>query len=369
MTMSLKVKRISSIIEVAIKLLLIFTSSAYGDIRCYCNHPVCVRTGYMCKSSGANAACYSEHLAFGTIDTSDKSRHGCIELLPLHMKPICEAQVKINPEPTSSEHDHRGHHHPYHNRPHQGHHSSGNSGGGGGSPSQRTPSLICCSDDMCNYVSKLDMNIQVHIKSNNHSQGGEVSGGDLTPSTSSADTLPDLWWFRIAVIAVPIAGSFVLVFLILLATRVLRQDTKRQRHLSELRRQRQFKTDLLLNGGIGKRHYNDMLHDDCNRNEQRNVDKNQANAKINDLENNSNASENNPVYSSKDINISLPATKDSNVGRIEKTNSGREPVKKNERVFVYDKLFNTSLYSSLLSWGKWDNANRTSSNNPPHSHV
>lgn len=46
------------------------------ELRCHCNLPVCVTTGYMCKSS--RGTCFSE-----IVDRTDlsKSRHGCIELL------------------------------------------------------------------------------------------------------------------------------------------------------------------------------------------------------------------------------------------------------------------------------------------------
>ena len=56
---------------------LFFTFSARLDeLRCHCNLPVCVTTGYMCKS--AMGTCFSE-----IVDRTDlsKSRHGCLELL------------------------------------------------------------------------------------------------------------------------------------------------------------------------------------------------------------------------------------------------------------------------------------------------
>ena len=47
-----------------------------SELRCHCNLPSCVATGYMCKS--AMGTCFSE-----IVDRSDlsKSRHGCLELL------------------------------------------------------------------------------------------------------------------------------------------------------------------------------------------------------------------------------------------------------------------------------------------------
>lgn len=49
------------------------------DIRCYCNLPRCVATGYMCRTARSTiGGCFSE-----VRNNNDKSetRHGCIELL------------------------------------------------------------------------------------------------------------------------------------------------------------------------------------------------------------------------------------------------------------------------------------------------
>ena len=45
-------------------------------------------------------------------------------------------------------------------------------------------------------------------------------------------------WFKAAVIAVPIAGGFILVLLVVLAVRVLRNDNRRHRQLVQLRHHR-----------------------------------------------------------------------------------------------------------------------------------
>lgn len=55
------------------------------------------------------------------------------------------------------------------------------------------------------------------------------------PEEDSAER--DLW-FKAAVIAVPIAGGFILVLLVLLAVRMLRTDTQRHRRLIQIRRER-----------------------------------------------------------------------------------------------------------------------------------
>lgn len=45
-------------------------------------------------------------------------------------------------------------------------------------------------------------------------------------------------WFKAAVIAVPIAGGFILVLLVLLAVRMLRNDSRRHGRLVQIRRER-----------------------------------------------------------------------------------------------------------------------------------
>lgn len=113
--------------------------------------------------------------------------------------------------------------------------------------------------------------------------------GALSPS-SGASVSSSSVWFQVCVITVPIAGSIVLVILIFMATKVLRQDTKRQRQISEIRKQRHFKTHLLLNDGLDAKHHNTHhKHDDgggqCLSGPQlHKPEKNETNAKINDLE-------------------------------------------------------------------------------------
>ena len=56
--------------------------------------------------------------------------------------------------------------------------------------------------------------------------------------TMDDNASPEKLWFKAAVIAVPIAGGFILIFLVLLAVRMLRSDTKRHRRLMEMRKHR-----------------------------------------------------------------------------------------------------------------------------------
>ncbi|CAG2112695.1 unnamed protein product, partial [Medioppia subpectinata] len=117
---------------------LILVTSSYGDIRCYCNLPQCVRTGYMCKSSGASAACYSEQSIDTNGDgiTSDHiSRHGCIEL-PQQMRDMCVKPLPQSPPSQQTHHNHHSHSHRHHNS---------------------NQSINCCFEDMCNYVKNIDL--------------------------------------------------------------------------------------------------------------------------------------------------------------------------------------------------------------------
>ncbi|KAJ8313712.1 hypothetical protein KUTeg_008273 [Tegillarca granosa] len=112
------------------------------------------------------------------------------------------------------------------------------------------PVLMCCKDDMCNYKDLEKYNIQ--IRSNGSTQRGEKDSSGSYSVPYSRDDIPeenspekDLW-FKAAVIAVPIAGGFILVLLVLLAVRMLRTDTRRSRQLIQFRRERTSLTKAQL---------------------------------------------------------------------------------------------------------------------------
>jgi hypothetical protein len=299
---------------------IILITASYGDIRCHCNQPQCVRTGYMCKSTGASAACFLEHSGYVNVDgRSDISRHGCIELLPQQMRDMCAKNLH-QPLQHHSHHNHRHH--------------------------NQNQSIICCSEDMCNYVKNVDLiNARTQPKANE-------SVGALTPSSGS--NLPNSVWFQVTVITVPIAGSIVLVILIFMATKVLRQDTKRQRQISEIRKQRQFKTHLLLNSGAldAKHQQNRQQSQQQNQGsgggKGLKPDKNETNAKINDLEKgcditNTRQTQNN--NGNNLYNIINMSYKDSNLANTEQqANTDKDS--------LFAKPLNSSLYSSLLTYGK-----------------
>jgi len=185
---------------------LILVTTSYGDIRCHCNLPQCVRTGYMCKSTGASAACYSEQPVDVNVDgisSSDHiSRHGCIEL-PQQLRDMCVKPLPQSP-PLQSHHNHHNHRH----------HNS-------------NQSIICCFEDMCNYVKNIDLifSTRTHTIYNDNKLVGTA-----TSSTRNIPNLSNSVWFQVTVITVPIAGSILLVILIVMAIKVLRQDNKRHEY-------------------------------------------------------------------------------------------------------------------------------------------
>ncbi|XP_076439386.1 uncharacterized protein LOC143278422 [Babylonia areolata] len=196
-----------------------------GELRCYCNEAGCVSTGYMCKSPAGR--CYT--LVELTGD-STRATHGCLDNVPLLHRGRC-----------------------------------GRTSGKQQRHSQREKWE--CEEDMCNYMEDVHLSsIASLTRGSNHSTftgggtdvqrvssssdgdtggegGGEGDGeeGGVTFSHSGSGAgsseARDLW-FKAAVIAVPIAGSFILVLLVLLAVRMLRTDSQRHRRLVQVRRER-----------------------------------------------------------------------------------------------------------------------------------
>ena len=72
-------------------------------------------------------------------------------------------------------------------------------------------------------------------------RGGAGPGGEGAPPkpyTVSENYSQRILWFKAAVIAVPIAGGFILILLVLLAVRMLRNDSRRHRQLMQMRHHR-----------------------------------------------------------------------------------------------------------------------------------
>lgn len=69
-------------------------------MRCYCNLPACITTGYMCKSAGRG--CFSD-----LVDHVDvmRARHGCLDLLDSGRQRQCKNQPKLPPTPADQADD------------------------------------------------------------------------------------------------------------------------------------------------------------------------------------------------------------------------------------------------------------------------
>ncbi|XP_054168957.1 BMP and activin membrane-bound inhibitor homolog [Oppia nitens] len=197
------------------------------DIRCQCNLPQCVRTGYMCKSTGASAACFSEVTSNVNNDAISEqiSRHGCIELLAPHMRHMCihhnsvstagiavdtGTPLQILEAPTLAGHSHNQLHHNHHRN--HNHHNNNNN-----------VTIVCCFEDMCNYVKSTET-ITKPITRNSDTKLVR----NRNPTTSARNIPMNSMWFQVTVITVPIVASIILVVLIFMATKALRQENHKR---------------------------------------------------------------------------------------------------------------------------------------------
>uniref|UniRef100_A0A8C1W192 BMP and activin membrane-bound inhibitor homolog n=1 Tax=Cyprinus carpio TaxID=7962 RepID=A0A8C1W192_CYPCA len=154
-----------------------------GEIRCYCDAPHCVATGYMCKSE--LNACFTRTLDHQS--TKSPLSHGCYDPL-------------LNSRKTS---------HPEYDTIHG------------------SATLQCCHEDMCNYRGLQDVTYrgsEIHDKRRHQTEVSRHVIARLQEILSSKEV-----WFRAAVITVPIAGGLVLVLLIMLALRMLHSENRRLR--------------------------------------------------------------------------------------------------------------------------------------------
>ncbi|MBN3311162.1 BAMBI inhibitor, partial [Amia calva] len=155
-----------------------------GEIRCYCDAPHCVATGYMCKSE--LNACFTRLL--DPRNTNSPLTHGCLDSFS-NTAEVCHAKTIEDFTGSSSR-------------------------------------LECCHDDMCNYRGLHDLS---------HTRGDTSEHGTRYQPENSRNLITRVQelasakevWFRAAVIAVPIAGGLILVLLIMLALRMLRSENKR----------------------------------------------------------------------------------------------------------------------------------------------
>ncbi|XP_054715098.1 BMP and activin membrane-bound inhibitor homolog [Uloborus diversus] len=209
---------LSACLQTALLLMSVFhtgISSVKADVRCYCNLPVCVTSGYMCKSP--LGVCISDH--FGFSDDLWQSRHACIEL-------ISDASQQVEPLkcPNTLQ----------------------------GVEIQTYPTRLCCREDMCNYF-RNNLDPQDPVYRLNHSyMTGYLSNEDYfyrhSGNNNNNSSKQQQVWFKAAVIAVPIAGGCILIMLIIMAARMLKADHKRYKEWTELRRRNRMNTHVVYTG-------------------------------------------------------------------------------------------------------------------------
>lgn len=145
------------------------------DIRCFCNLPVCVATGYMCKSEGGG--CFSDLEDYPDVH---RARHGCLEMLDRVQQEQCH-QLS--------------------------------------SSSSHLQILWCCYKDLCNHIDSPE-----NFKLNTSEDRLFFNGAPQAPVGYNNNEV----WFRAATIAVPICGALILFILIALAIKILRRDSIEQ---------------------------------------------------------------------------------------------------------------------------------------------
>ncbi|KAG5268473.1 hypothetical protein AALO_G00212970 [Alosa alosa] len=156
-----------------------------GEIRCYCDAPHCVATGYMCKSE--LGACFTRVL--DPLSVNSPLTHGCVDSFTNPVDICLAKSLDVLP---------------------------------GGSPV-----LECCHEDMCNYRGLHDLG-QPRGDPTDHGRSQTDNGPNrhLVTRVTELSSGKEVW-FRAAVIAVPIAGGLILVLLIMLALRMLRSENRR----------------------------------------------------------------------------------------------------------------------------------------------
>ncbi|KPP75560.1 BMP and activin membrane-bound inhibitor-like [Scleropages formosus] len=150
-----------------------------GEIRCYCDAPHCVATGYMCKS--ALGACFTRVLDPHSVNSP--LIHGCVD--PVDPS----ASMCTSPGPSV---------------------------------------LRCCHEDMCNYRGLHDLAHPRGEHSDVGSRHQSDSSHNLVTKVQELASAKEVW-FRAAVIAVPVAGGLILALLVMLALRMLRSENRRLR--------------------------------------------------------------------------------------------------------------------------------------------
>ena len=106
-----------------------------SETRCYCNEASCVATGYMCKSR--LGACFSQLTPDGA---SIRSVHGCAEALPeVDRQEACGGRTDGARQGETGDDDDGGQ-------------AEDRGGGRVMAKSDGRTVLVCCRQDMCNYM-------------------------------------------------------------------------------------------------------------------------------------------------------------------------------------------------------------------------
>ncbi|KAL8602896.1 hypothetical protein ACOMHN_026856 [Nucella lapillus] len=125
------------------------SAGSKGELRCYCNEAGCVSTGYMCKSPAGT--CYT---ALQLQGDSTRTTHGCLDSVPSHHRSLCagRSSEKLQPGQHSGEKDGEGLGRTFNGGGGTPREGRGGLGGEGG-----VPLMICCAEDMCNYIDNIDV--------------------------------------------------------------------------------------------------------------------------------------------------------------------------------------------------------------------
>ncbi|XP_045475447.1 BMP and activin membrane-bound inhibitor homolog isoform X2 [Harmonia axyridis] len=152
-------------------------------VRCFCNLPSCVHTGYMCKSSGAG--CFFDLWEGTGHPTGYRGRHGCLELINTKETQCTNDRetIRTNKKNSSKRYIH------------------------------------CCSQDMCNHMDSPQTKFLINSTFHGTTVRRENMHNHRPIGYSNSEV-----WFRAATIAVPICGAVILFVLIALAIRILRNE-------------------------------------------------------------------------------------------------------------------------------------------------
>lgn len=166
-------------------------------VRCFCNLPACVSTGYMCKSS--KGGCFSDLLNPVNQALSNnvyRGIHGCVELLnDMEQRDWCQTNITNMSKGTQKKKNEKS-------------------------------VLHCCYHDMCNHADNPETRGLLNETSPGDPNDNEnrFSDGSATRQDGSPYSESEVW-FRAAIIAVPICGAVIVLALIILAIRLLRTES------------------------------------------------------------------------------------------------------------------------------------------------